>query len=161
MEGEVWKPLEGYDGFFVSSKGRVRRGDLIVKPFVDYYGYYYVTFSSKGKRVVKKVHCLVARVFLGERPSGYFIDHIDRNKLNNAVENLRYVTPSENNVLKRPVFLIPDNLEGFTQVLESARSASRFLNLSDVYIPHRLAAKRGFTYLRNHQLSIIYSADEG
>lgn len=43
------------------------------------------------------IHYLVAYHFIGERPEGLVIDHIDRDKQNNNVSNLRYVTVSENN----------------------------------------------------------------
>jgi hypothetical protein len=43
-----------------------------------------------------KVHKLVALHFLGERPEGLQIDHIDRNKTNNHIDNLRYVSCKEN-----------------------------------------------------------------
>ncbi len=39
---------------------------------------------------------MVAKVFLGERPEGKVIDHIDRNPLNNNVSNLRYISQIEN-----------------------------------------------------------------
>lgn len=42
------------------------------------------------------VHKLVAECFIGPRPNGFVIDHIDRNKLNNSVSNLRYVSVSTN-----------------------------------------------------------------
>lgn len=62
---------------------------------------YYVTFvhlggrssNAKCKRVM--IHSVVAECWLGERPDGYEIDHIDRNSLNNDYRNLRYVTKSE------------------------------------------------------------------
>lgn len=41
-------------------------------------------------------HTFVAETFLGVRPEGMVIDHIDNNKKNNAVTNLRYLTPKEN-----------------------------------------------------------------
>lgn len=43
------------------------------------------------------IHCLVAEHFIGPRPEGMLIDHIDRNKHNNHVSNLRYATYKENN----------------------------------------------------------------
>ncbi|RAX57264.1 hypothetical protein CCZ01_06720 [Helicobacter monodelphidis] len=50
-----------------------------------------------------RVHRIVATAFHGEAPSkDYVIDHIDTNKQNNRVENLRWVTREEN-VLKNPL----------------------------------------------------------
>ena len=39
---------------------------------------------------------MVAEYFIGPRPEGYVIDHIDGNYLNNKADNLRYVTQKEN-----------------------------------------------------------------
>lgn len=61
---------------------------------------YYVTFvhlggrkNSTTKRVM--IHVAVAECWLGKKPDGYEIDHIDRNPHNNDYRNLRYVTRSE------------------------------------------------------------------
>lgn len=57
---------------------------------------YYVTFvhiKDKFKRVM--IHKVVAECWLGKKPKGYEIDHIDRNSHNNDYRNLRYVTKSE------------------------------------------------------------------
>lgn len=51
------------------------------------------TPESKTKRIM--IHSVVAECFLGEKPEGYEIDHIDRNSKNNDYKNLRYVTKSE------------------------------------------------------------------
>jgi hypothetical protein len=51
------------------------------------------TPEAKTKRVM--IHSVVAECFLGEKPDGYEIDHIDRNSKNNDYRNLRYVTKSE------------------------------------------------------------------
>lgn len=59
-------------------------------------GYKYFQTNRNGKRTNYLFHHLVAEQFIGSRPEGLVIDHIDRNALNNRVENLRYVTQQEN-----------------------------------------------------------------
>lgn len=49
-----------------------------------------------GKRKYFYQHELVALAFIGERPDGFDIDHIDGIVDHNHHENLRYVTHSEN-----------------------------------------------------------------
>lgn len=67
-----------------------------LKPFLmksknDTIGYLGVYVSK-----IIRIHILVALTFLGERPEGYQIDHINRNPLDNRVENLRYCSASVN-----------------------------------------------------------------
>jgi hypothetical protein len=59
-------------------------------------GYLNVIASRNQKRQTFIVHQLVAQYFLGEKPKECVIDHIDGNKLNNHVSNLKYVSPAEN-----------------------------------------------------------------
>ena len=47
-------------------------------------------------RVTKNVHVLVAQAFLGSRPEGMHVCHIDGDKTNNNLSNLKYGTPKEN-----------------------------------------------------------------
>lgn len=61
---------------------------------------YYVTFVHLGGRKnseIKRVmiHNTVAECWLGDRPEGFEVDHIDRNPHNNDYRNLRYVTKSQ------------------------------------------------------------------
>ena len=78
-----------------------------------YRGYCIVDVCIKGKPRHLTVHSLVAECWLGEKPNGYEIDHIDRNKENNSWTNLRYVTHSENNLNRampwsKPVCIFKD-----------------------------------------------------
>ena len=62
---------------------------------------YYVAFVHTGGRGPNKkihrvmIHIVVAECWLGDRPEGMEVDHIDRNSHNNDWRNLRYVTHSE------------------------------------------------------------------
>lgn len=62
---------------------------------------YYTTFVRIGGRrpdartIRVPIHKVVAECWLGDKPDGLEIDHIDRNSHNNHYTNLRYVTKSE------------------------------------------------------------------
>lgn len=66
-------------------------------PTVGGAGYFYVNLphAIRSKRS-RAIHVLVAAAFLGPCPDGQEINHKDGNKQNNCVENLEYVTRSEN-----------------------------------------------------------------
>lgn len=104
---EIWLPAAGFEEFYwVSSKGNVRREATgrgarvgrILKATIDGRGYRMVDLFSgaAGTRQKRKVHILVAATFLGPRPADLEVRHLDGNRLNNAVENLRYGSRSEN-----------------------------------------------------------------
>lgn len=87
---EEWRAVPGYEAYEVSSLGRVRKGSQILDPRVTTNGYERIRINGKEKAV----HRLVADAFIGHAEGE--IDHIDGNKVNNAVDNLRWVTRSEN-----------------------------------------------------------------
>ncbi len=71
---------------------------------------YWVTQVNYGGRIRKVfLHRVVAECWLGPRPDGMQVDHIDRNSLNNDYRNLRYVTKSEQ-MLNRDYSLFIDSL---------------------------------------------------
>ncbi len=93
---EIWREVPGYPGFMASSRGRVmgKRGRILTaKP--DRYGYLWAVWQREPRRIVS-YHALVALAFIGPRPEGYDLDHIDRCRDNNAPDNLRYCTHAEN-----------------------------------------------------------------
>lgn len=118
LEGEEWRPVEGFPCYQVSNKGRVvsKRGHTtkLLRPATNPNGYHVVSLAEgskygEGKQYTKQVHRLVAEAFLGKAPDeSYQIDHIDTNPLNNCVHlnpdgtvdldktNLRWVTAEEN-----------------------------------------------------------------
>lgn len=94
---EIWKNISGYPPYAVSDKGKVRNNNTrqILYTSVNKYGYVKVSLSRNGREITRLVHLLVAEAF-GIRQEGLEIDHIDGNKLNNALSNLRAVTRREN-----------------------------------------------------------------
>lgn len=89
-----WKVVDGLPNLQVSSCGYVRqcgRGGFWsppYKPSPNPRGYHVVVHHG----VHYRVHVLVATAFIGERPPGHTVDHIDRKRSNNSVGNLRWAT---------------------------------------------------------------------
>jgi hypothetical protein len=93
---EIWKDIEGFENYQVSSWGRVRSDNGIIKPYRNGKGYLKVGLRKNGKCNKKRVNRLVAMAFI-ENPNNYpFVDHIDGNKENNSITNLRWVTDKQN-----------------------------------------------------------------
>ena len=88
------------DGYEICSNGDVystKKGTRKkLKPRESSCGYLTLLLYNQGVPKEYTVHQLVASTFLGERPKGYVVDHIDRNRYNNHASNLRYISRSEN-----------------------------------------------------------------
>ncbi len=97
---EIWKDIEGYDGYKISNYGRVhtyRYGrDKIKKTVYDKYGYPYTVLFNKdgGKRFL--VHRLVAQAFIPNPNNKPQVNHIDGNPNNSYYNNLEWCTAKEN-----------------------------------------------------------------
>lgn len=98
LQGEEWRQIPGCDKYFVSNIGRVistfKDVPSILKGGLSTTGYKICTIGRYAKS--KPVHHMVAEAFIGPRPIGFQINHIDGCKTNNSVSNLEYVTPSDN-----------------------------------------------------------------
>lgn len=88
-----------WNGYLVTSAGEIfskRANGKKLTPHPNHKGYAMVGVMVDGVLYKKAVHSIIAECFLGERPKGYQIDHIDNDKTNNRADNLQYITPSEN-----------------------------------------------------------------
>lgn len=95
-------PIPEFPGYFISNVGEVYselKGNLkLLKLNLNKrHGRFQISIkNNSGVRKTIAVHILVAKVFLGKRPIGMQITHLDNNRLNNHVTNLKYCTPKEN-----------------------------------------------------------------
>jgi hypothetical protein len=110
MQEEIWKDIPNYEGCYqVSNLARVkslarRNGkrvvvEKILRTFLtESRKYISVSLSLNGKLKLFSVHQLVAMAFLNHKPNGntLVVDHIDGDKLNNNLSNLRVITHSQN-----------------------------------------------------------------
>lgn len=137
---------------------------------------YWCTQVNIHKKIRKVfLHKVVAECWLGSKPEGYEVDHIDRNSLNNHWTNLRYVTRSEqminrdytsfmdkclkNLALKNKGHVRPVQLIGRDETLDfpTARRAAKYL--AQIY-PHK--NEKSFNdkfYMRRHHIfdyDVIY-----
>ena len=95
---EVWKPICGYD-YEVSDLGNVRnKKNHNILTHYDYNrtGYIRVILFKEHKRKRFFIHRLVAETFIPNPERKPMVNHKDGNKQNNRLENLEWVTCSEN-----------------------------------------------------------------
>lgn len=103
IEPIEWRPIRGYEGLYeISNRGEVlsipgykRKGGLL-KLKLKNSGYLFVTLSKNNTQENVYIHHVVAAAFIGPRPSGYDVNHIDGDKFNNDAGNLEYCTRTEN-----------------------------------------------------------------
>ena len=105
---EIWKDIKNYEGLYqVSNIGRVRSlyttqfGVLhkrirILTPTDNGNGYLIISLSKNKKRKKKYIHRLVAEAFINNDKNYKIINHIDKNKQNNNVNNLEWCTQKYN-----------------------------------------------------------------
>lgn len=101
-EGVEWRSVPGYEGLYiVSDDGRVRNMyGLTLRPATKPSGYLFVSLSrpvnNKREKTWHHVHRLIAEAFLPNPENKSEVDHIDGDKTNNKVSNLRWATKLEN-----------------------------------------------------------------
>lgn len=153
QRNEIWKTIDDFPNYQISSYGRVKslnyrntKQEKIMKCCTDSSGYKYITVGKKHP----KVHRLVAKAFIPNPNNLPQIDHINTDRTDNRVENLRWVTGKENcnnplsikhysecrkggkNYIAKPV-LQYDKEGNFIREWECIADAERELN-----IPHKI-----------------------
>lgn len=107
----IWKFIPGYEGIYqasnegeirsvdrVTAKNAFKKGAIKKQNINSQTGYPMVSLWKNGVERRDTVHVLILETFKGPRPKGYYGCHNYGDKLNNTVDNLRWDTPTSNNL---------------------------------------------------------------
>ena len=110
MNTEIWKDIEGYEGYYqVSNFGNVRSVDRVIeysdgvkrlrkgrilKPYKNRDGYLTCDLRKNSKHKISKIHRLVSEAFIPNPSNLPEVNHKDEDKTNNCVDNLEWCTRS-------------------------------------------------------------------
>jgi hypothetical protein len=99
---EEWKDIEGFPRYQVSNMGRVKNiKDKILKDKICSRGYkVHNLINSDGNCKTVYLHRLLAITFISNPENKPCIDHINRDRLDNTLSNLRWATHIENGLNK-------------------------------------------------------------
>jgi hypothetical protein len=89
---EQYKNIIDFDKYEVSNLGNVRntKTGKILSPSIDSHGYYRLNLCKDNKRVAVRIHTIVAQTFLDNVENSKYVEHIDENRLNNNVNDLKF-----------------------------------------------------------------------
>ena len=133
---ETFKTIKYYENYSVSNFGNVMNNKTgrILKPSEDKDGYFRVNLYANNIKTIH-IHRLVAEAFLENPEEKICVDHINNNKQNNNVENLRYATVSENGMNQK---ISKKNTSGFKGVTFKNREKKWYakikINNKDIHI---------------------------
>lgn len=103
MEEEIWKAIQDYPNYDVSTFGNVRNNKTknMLKLTLNSSGYLRCNLSNQYGNKTFTIHKLVALCFIDNIYNKPTVNHKDRNKINNNVNNLEWSSYSEQNIHKR------------------------------------------------------------
>jgi len=129
---EQWKIISEYPNYKVSTLGRIMNKDNKIMKQDNDSRYNMVTLYNKQGHKNVSVHRLVAKAFLNNSDNKLTVDHIDRNRRNNKVDNLRWATKleQEHNKINPQREIYSIDKEGNKRYFEGVHDCARKLNIS-------------------------------
>jgi hypothetical protein len=133
---EIYKPVPNYPNYLVSNLGNIKnkRTNHVLKGSVDIHNYKYYQLINETEKKQFSCHRLVAEVFIPNPENKSQVNHKDKNKKNNHVDNLEWMTPSENikhaikdgkkkgnTINKRVKIIEKDNITIFDSIVDAAK----------------------------------------
>lgn len=144
---EIWKIIEDFPNYEVSTFGNIKNKttNKILKPSLNSSGYYRNTLVNTLKTKVVTLHKAVAEAFIQNPLNKPTVNHKDRNKLNNKVENLEWATNVEQNLHKSKS----------TEIRRHALNVTRICSKTNIVLEKYNSLKEASEWIINNNLSKI------
>lgn len=148
----AWRTITTHPTYEVSNAGEVRNvvTGKVLKNRFDKDGYHRVNLYDLHKNMTTgRVHRLVAQYHIANPDNKLYVDHVDRNKTNNAVSNLRWATQIENEANKdywvrktdgthyitaKPSGSFEVNIQGRTKFRKNYKTIEEAIQARDAFI---------------------------
>lgn len=144
---EIWKTVEDFPNYEVSTFGNIKnkKSNKLLKLLINNSGYYRcaLTHNSKTKNIT--VHRIVGKTFIPNPENKPTINHKDRNRINNKLENLEWVTHKEQNLHKSKS----------NNIRRHASKVFRICSKSNVILETYNSLKEASVWVINNNLSKI------
>lgn len=133
---EIWKPIDQFPNYNVSNLGNIK--NIITNKLLKIMckdGYCNISLVNDEKQKTFKVHRLVALAFIENPENKSDVNHKDKNKINNLVSNLEWMTRKENNIHRckdliittnknKPIFRVDKNTDEILEKYNSIEDAA-------------------------------------
>ncbi len=129
---EIFKDVNGFNRYTISNMGNVfdKKRKIFIKPCIDngYYRFSMCNDDNCWKRVLQ--HRLIGINFI-DNPNNYdMIDHIDHDKLNNDIKNLRWCNNQMNQMNKKKQKNMSCDFKGVYKHKKKYQTAIKYENIS-------------------------------
>ena len=167
---EEWRDIPGYVGVYqISNYGRVKRLEhtkvykngthyhytpLILKPQFERCGYIQLHLCKDNKKIWIKVHRIEAELFLARTPEQTTVNHKDGNKANPRLDNLEWVTQSENALHAIRIGLNPLKYRNLEQYDKDGNLVAVYDTVRDAVEATSCSSSNFYGYFNGHQKTL-------
>lgn len=111
---QIWKVVSVCNNYLISNEGIVYNisSNKICHPSINQYGYYFIGLNKNKEYKTYLLHQLIAQAFIPNPENKPTVDHINRIRTDNRIENLRWATQQDQGINMSTNVKIKDKITG-------------------------------------------------